>query len=78
MIPRGQPGALITDPQEAADRVVAMVEANAVITIDGAHLPTEIRSICVHGDSPEAVGTARLVRQRLEKAGFKMTPFSSV
>lgn len=78
MIPRGQPGALVKDPKEAADRVVAMVEANAVITTDGTHLPTEIRSVCVHGDSPEAVGTARLVRQRLETAGFKVTPFSPV
>jgi UPF0271 protein len=78
MIPRGQPGALITDPKEAADRVVAMATENAVITVDGTRLPTEIRSVCVHGDSPHAVGTARLIRQRLEAAGFTIAPFSPI
>ncbi len=78
MIARGQPGALITDPQEAADRVVAMVAEKAVITVDGRRLPTDIRSVCVHGDSPEAVGTARLVRQRLEAAGIAVAPFAPV
>ncbi|MGE0750522.1 MAG: LamB/YcsF family protein [Variibacter sp.] len=78
MIPRGQPGALIADPKEAADRVVAMATENAVIAVDGTRLPTEVRSVCVHGDSPHAVGTARLIRQRLEAAGFTVAPFSPV
>ena len=53
---------MIEGAEEAADRVLAMVQAGAVITASGKHLPTPIRSICVHGDSAHAVATARLVR----------------
>ncbi|KAA0123567.1 LamB/YcsF family protein [Methylobacterium sp. P1-11] len=75
LIPRSQPGAMITDSGEAADRVLRMVEAGAILTADGQALPTLIRSICVHGDSDHAVATARAVRTRLEGAGITLAPF---
>jgi UPF0271 protein len=77
LIPRGQPGAMIEDPNEAADRILAMLEAGAVITARGTRLPTPIESICVHGDSPHAVATAEHVRARLEAAGFTVAPFAA-
>ena len=76
LVPRGQPGAVITDPDEAAARVVAMVKAGAIITASGTPLPTEIGSICVHGDSAHAVETARRVRRRLEDEGISIVPFA--
>lgn len=75
LISRSQPGAMITDAGEAADRVLRMVEAGAILTADGQTLPTPIRSICVHGDSDHAVATARAVRTRLEGAGVTLAPF---
>jgi 5-oxoprolinase (ATP-hydrolysing) subunit A len=77
LMPRGKPGALIEDPEEAADRVLAMVESGAVITHSGAKLKTPIGSICTHGDSAHAVAMARLVRARLEAAGVTIAPFTS-
>ena len=64
--------------EEAAARVLAMVEAGAVITAGGKHLPTPIRSICVHGDSDHAVATASRVRGRLEQAGIALKPFRAI
>jgi UPF0271 protein len=78
LIPRGQPGALIEDPQTAAARVSAMIEAGAIITEAGRHLPTPIGSVCVHGDSPHAVDTAQQVRARLRAAGITVAPFAPV
>ncbi|ACA16593.1 LamB/YcsF family protein [Methylobacterium sp. 4-46] len=75
LIPRGQPGALIEEPREAAARVAAMVEEGAIIAASGKRLQTPIRSICVHGDSPNAVATARAVRATLEAAGVTLAPF---
>ena len=75
LIPRGQPGALITEADAAAERVLRMVEAGAILTEAGTALPTPIRSICVHGDSAHAVATARAVRARLEGAGVTLAPF---
>jgi UPF0271 protein len=78
MIPRGQPGAMITDPSQAAARVLAMVEAGALITNSGAMIKTPIRSVCVHSDSPEAVETAKHVRASLEKVGLTIAPIFPV
>ena len=75
LISRSQPGAMIEGAEEAAARVLAMVEAGAVITAGGKHLPTAIRSICVHGDSDHAVATAGRVRERLEQAGIALKSF---
>src|SRR5262249_24796433 len=51
LVARGQPGAMIEDPNEAAQRVLAMVGEGAIITVAGTKLKTDIGSICVHGDS---------------------------
>ena len=75
LISRSQPGAMIEGAEEAAARVLAMVEAGAVITAGGKHLPTAIRSICVHGYSDHAVATAGRVRERLEQAGIALKSF---
>jgi UPF0271 protein len=75
LVPRNQPGAVIHDAAEAAKRVVAMLEAGALITVSGARLKTPIDSVCVHGDSPHAIETARTVRQALERAGATVAPF---
>ena len=76
LVSRKEPGALIKDAETAASRVVSMVEEGAIITVSGARLKTPIHSICVHGDSPHALGIARLVRQRLEQAGIAIAAFA--
>ena len=76
LIPRGKEGAMIDDPRLAADRVIAMIEAGAVITAAGTRLRTPIESVCVHGDSPHAVGMAQTVRARLQAAGITIAPFT--
>ena len=76
LIPRGQPGALITDPDDAANRVLTMIKAGAVVTASGKRLPTPISSVCVHSDSPHAVETARRLRDRLAAAGVTIASFA--
>jgi 5-oxoprolinase (ATP-hydrolysing) subunit A len=76
LVPRGQPGAMIEDPNEAAQRVLAMVQDGAIVTVAGTKLKTAIGSICVHGDSVHAVESARCVRRTLEAAGVSLAPFS--
>jgi UPF0271 protein len=75
LVPRGQPGAVIEDAGAAAERVVAMLNAGALITVSGAELKTPIDSVCVHGDSPHAITMARTVRSALELSGVAIAPF---
>ncbi len=76
LIPRGKPGAMILDPDEAAARMVQMVKEGAIVTASGKRIPTPIGSICVHGDSAHAVESARRVRAGLEAAGVSVRAFA--
>lgn len=76
LVPRSQRGAILHDAEEVAARVLRMVQAGAVETIEGGLLPMEIASICVHGDSPGAIQMAATVRNRLQDAGIEVRPFA--
>lgn len=76
LVPRGQPGAMVTDAHVAAERILEMLTTGAIITVEGTKLATPISSICVHGDSDHAVGMARHLRGRLMEAGLTLAPFA--
>lgn len=69
LVDRRKPGAVIHDPARAAARMVDMVKAGAIIAETGRRIPTRIDTICLHGDTAEAVEMARAVRAALETAG---------
>jgi UPF0271 protein len=75
LVDRSLPGAVIHDPALAARRIVDMVREEAIITENGLYIPARIDTICLHGDTPEAVDIARAVRQGLEAAGIELRMF---
>jgi UPF0271 protein len=76
LVDRSLPGAVIHDANLAAKRMVAMVKADAIITESGKKIPTRVDTICMHGDTPEAVDIAAYVRRALEDASIKVEAFS--
>ena len=76
LVDRSQPGAVIHDAQHAAQRITNMVQAGAIITESGKHIPSRIDTICVHGDNAEAVALAQAVRNGLEAAGITVQQFT--
>ncbi|MBO0835504.1 MAG: LamB/YcsF family protein [Actinobacteria bacterium] len=76
LVPRGRPGAVLTDPALVAARAVSMVADGVVETIAGHHLELSPQSVCVHGDTPGAVQLAAAVRNALEQAGVTLAPFA--
>jgi UPF0271 protein len=76
LAPRGQPGAVLEDPDEAAQRAVAMAEGRGLPLLPGGWRDQAVDSICVHGDTPGAVEMARRTRAALEEAGFTIAPFA--
>ncbi|SDC66392.1 LamB/YcsF family protein [Rhodococcus tukisamuensis] len=75
LVPRTEPGAVLSDPGLVADRVLRLVERGEIEAVDGSVLHTRADSVCVHGDSPAAVAMAAAVRARLDASGVDMTPF---
>ena len=74
LVPRGEPGAMVHDPDEAAARMVRFVRAGAILSNGGAEIPAACDSICLHGDGPEAVAIARAVRAAMEAEGIALAP----
>lgn len=75
LVDRSQPGAVIHDPERAAPRIVQMVREGAIIAESGKRIPTRIDTICMHGDTPEAVEIARQTRALLEAEGIRVAMF---
>ncbi|MGB7242737.1 MAG: LamB/YcsF family protein, partial [Sulfitobacter sp.] len=75
LVDRSLPGAVIHDAAIAGQRMVAMVQAGAIITESGKHIETNVDTICLHGDTPTAVQIASSVRHALERAGVNVTQF---
>lgn len=75
LVPRREPGAVLTDPDLVAARAVRMATEHTVTAIDGTDIPMPIASLCVHGDSPGAVALAQAVRSGLAEAGVTVAPF---
>ena len=69
LVPRGEEGAMVHDPDEAARRMVRFVAEGAVFATDGTRVEVAVDSICLHGDGPAALAIARAVRTALEGAG---------
>jgi len=64
LVPRTEPGAVLTDPADVAAQAVRLAESGT------------FESLCVHGDTPGAVACARAARESLERAGFALEPFA--
>ena len=72
LVPRREPGAVLTDSADCLTHVRAMIAAEGIVTRDGDVLPTAFHSICVHGDGAEALATARALRQALLADGHEL------
>ncbi|MEP3297005.1 MAG: 5-oxoprolinase subunit PxpA [Pseudoruegeria sp.] len=75
LVPRGQTGAMIHEPLEAADRMISYLKTGTMPVIDGDPIKLQAQSICVHGDSAGAVAMAREIRSRLLAEGVQLSPF---
>jgi UPF0271 protein len=65
LLPRSAPGALLTEPADAAGQAVRLAD-------DG-----RFGSLCVHGDTPGAPVIATAVRNALIDAGHEVAPFDA-
>jgi UPF0271 protein len=74
LMPRSREGAVIHDTELAANRVVQMVTKGTVTADDGSEIQFRPDSICLHGDTKEAVDMASAVRSALEAAGVGIIP----
>lgn len=75
LVPRGTPGAMIEDEDEAIARVIRMVKEGKVRACDGTDIALRADSVCVHGDGPKALAFVRKISAALKASGVELTSF---
>ena len=69
LTPRHVSGSVVTEPARAAEQAVRMVCDGKVIARDGSTVELDVKTVCVHGDTPGAAAIASAVRVALSRAG---------
>ncbi|MFV0438294.1 MAG: 5-oxoprolinase subunit PxpA [Desulfopila sp.] len=78
LAPRALAGAVIDDPEIAAERALAMVQRGQVVSLAGTPVPMAVDTLCVHGDNPRAVALAAAIRARLTAGGVAVSAMTAV
>ena len=76
LVPRHEPGAVLHDPEDVAKRMLNFARTGSITAHDGTDIRIEAQSICVHGDSPDAVAMAKAIRRRFEAENIRVKPFA--
>lgn len=69
--------ALISDPLEAARQALRIVKMGNVLSVDAKEVAVEARTICIHGDTPDAPAIAAAVARTLRECGVEIRPLSA-
>ena len=67
LVSRETPGALITDPETAADQAYALARSQAIVTLEGNPLRLAADTLCLHSDTPGASEIAHAIAQALNR-----------
>jgi len=71
---RDLPGALLAHGEAQARRAVSLAVSGEVETHGGEVVALRADTICLHGDSPGALDSARAIRDALKQAGVALCP----
>lgn len=70
LVARSAEGAVLHDAAAVAERAVRLARFGEIEAVDGTVLRTAARSLCIHGDTADAVEMARQVQRALTAAGI--------
>ncbi|HKS32799.1 MAG TPA: 5-oxoprolinase subunit PxpA [Enterobacteriaceae bacterium] len=72
LVPRGQPGALIEDEEQALAQTLGMISEGKVQSIDGSWASVNAQTVCLHGDGEHALAFARRLRSAFEAGSINI------
>ena len=77
LVPRKQAGAVIHDLDAVTAQVLGMVKDSTVTALDGTVVKIGAQTVCVHGDTPNAVAMIKSIRAGLSAEGIAVRAFGS-
>lgn len=78
LVSRKKESAVITDEEEAINRVIDMITKKQVKTISGKYIDIKADSICVHGDGIKALEFVKKINKKLKEENIEIKPLSQV
>jgi len=66
------------DPNLVLNRALKIIKEGKIDTIEGKEIEIKADTLCIHGDSPNAVEVAKTLREGLEKEGIKIAKLSEI
>lgn len=72
LVPRGESGALLMDPADAAAQAVGLAREGVVRADDGSAVSIAFETLCVHGDMSGAEARLLAIRGALSEAGMAL------
>ncbi|MEU4610096.1 LamB/YcsF family protein [Streptomyces umbrinus] len=78
LVPRSEPGAVIHEEKEIAERTIRMVTEGVIRSVGGRDIPVDCDTVLLHGDTPGAISLAHRVRQDLLAADVEITALADV
>ena len=77
IVPRGEPRAVITDEEEAAEQAVLLARDRIAVAADGSRISVKADTLCLHGDTPGAASIARRIHARFRAEGIRIAPLET-
>ena len=78
LVDRSKAGAMITDIEQCAKRIVGIISEGKVKAISGEDVYLQAHSVCVHGDTPEAVAFVDGIIKALSDRKIKPTALANM
>ena len=75
LVPRKQPGSMITDEDLAVERCIKMIKEHKVTAITGKEVAIQGDTLCVHGDGAKALAFVERIRKEFEAEGIQIRNF---
>ncbi|MBY6018401.1 LamB/YcsF family protein [Halomonas denitrificans] len=74
LLSRQQPGAVLNDPDEALKQARALITGQPISSDTQQPVRLAIDTLCLHGDSPQALNFAQIIHHWLQQNGVQLAP----
>jgi 5-oxoprolinase (ATP-hydrolysing) subunit A len=72
LMSRKLPGAIIDSPEQAAAQALSLVRNGIQVMMGGKNSVIQVDTLCIHGDSPNALAVSKAVSQTLKDNGIEI------
>lgn len=72
LVPRSDPRSVLSNPQQAITQCLDLITRGFIRSVDGHRLPMHADTVCLHGDTPDALKFALALRDAFEEHGVQI------